>query len=158
MKQGFRVTPARTEAELDAARALFGAYSDSLPVDLAYQDFASELAALPGCYAPPEGDLWLAFDGEGEPVGCVALRAAGDGACELKRLYLLTNTRGLGLGRKLAEVAIDRARELGYRELRLDTLPTMGAAVELYQRMGFVRTAPYYAPTPPGTVFMALKL
>lgn len=76
----------------------------------------------------------------------------------MKRLFLLPPGRGIDLGRALAEAVVAVARRRGYSELRLDTLPTMHTAVRLYERMGFVRSEPYYAPTPAGTVFMALKL
>jgi ribosomal protein S18 acetylase RimI-like enzyme len=76
----------------------------------------------------------------------------------MKRLYLAPAARGSGLGRALAQAVVEAARGLGYRELRLDTLGTMSAAIGLYERMGFVRIAPYYGPTPAGTIFMALAL
>lgn len=76
----------------------------------------------------------------------------------MKRLFILPAARGLGLGRALTEAVIDRARRPGYRQLRLDTLGSMTAAQALYRSMGFERITPYYAPTPEGTVFMALGL
>jgi len=138
---------------------LFRAYAASLPVDLGYQDFAAELAALPGKYAPPQGALLLARTPAGEALGCVALRPLETaGVCEMKRLFLRPAARGLGVGRGLAEAIVAQARALGYREIRLDTLPSMTTAVALYEALGFVRTGAYYAPTPPGTIFMALEL
>jgi len=135
------------------------AYAASLPVDLGYQDFGAELAALPGKYAPPKGELFLARDKAGSPLGCVALRPMSpDGFCEMKRLFLLPDARGLGLGKALTEQVVEAARARGYRELRLDTLPTMEAAIDLYERAGFRRVTSYYEPTPPGTIFMSLTL
>lgn len=159
MTSGFQIVPARTAADLAAVAELFAGYAASLPVDLGYQDFGGELAALPGKYAPPAGELFLARDPAGAPLGCVGLRPLPDaGCCEMKRLFLLPAARGLGLGRALTEAVIDQARRLGYRELRLDTLASMTAAQALYGRMGFERIDPYYAPTPEGTVFMGLRL
>jgi len=159
MSPRFDIRPARTPDDLAAVAALFRAYAASLPVGLDYQDFDAELAGLPGKYAPPAGELLLARDAAGAPLGCVALRAlAVDGACEMKRLYLDPAARGSGLGRALAGHIVETARRLGYRELRLDTLPGMGAAQALYAGMGFTEIAPYYAPTPAGTVFLALRL
>lgn len=154
----FSINAATTAEDLQAAGILFEGYASSLPVDLAYQDFAAEHASLPGKYAPPAGVLLVARGVNGEPLGCVGLRPLSDECCEMKRLYLLPAARGLGLGRALALAAIEEARRLGYNELRLDTLPTMAAAQALYTRLGFDRIASYYGPTPPGTVFMALKL
>lgn len=159
MTAGFRIAPARSPDDLAAVADLFAGYAASLPVDLGYQDFDGELAALPGKYAPPGGELFLARDAAGAPLGCVGLRPLPDEACcEMKRLFLLPAARGLGLGRALTERVIDQARRLGCRELRLDTLATMTAAQALYRSLGFEPIDPYYAPTPEGTVFMSLRL
>ena len=159
MTAGFHIAPARGAADLAAVAELFAGYAASLPTDLGYQDFDGELAALPGKYAPPTGELFLARDAAGAPLGCVGLRPLDeDGACEMKRLFLRPAARGLGLGRALTEAVIDQARRIGYRELRLDTLATMTTAQALYGSMGFERIDPYYAPTPDGTAFMGLRL
>jgi len=157
MTDHIRIRPASGADDMRVLADLFRGYAASLPVDLDYQDFDDELAALPGKYAPPKGVLLLARDADGA-LGCVGLRALAEGVCEMKRLYLLPAARGLGLGRALADAAVAEARRLGYRELRLDTLPTMARAIAMYEQMGFERIEPYYRPTPPGTVFMALRL
>jgi len=159
MQGEFTIVPARTGEDLRAVAALFADYAAALPVDLAYQDFAAELAGLPGKYAAPRGALLLARGRDGAVLGCVGLRPIDlPECCEMKRLYLLPAARGMGLGRVLTEAVITEAKRLGYRELRLDTLASMRAAQALYARLGFVRIEPYYQPTPPGTVFMALAL
>lgn len=155
----FRIVPARSDADLDAVAALFRAYAGSLGVDLAYQDFAAELAALPGKYAPPDGELLLARDEGGRALGCVALRPIEPrGCCELKRLYVTPDGRGLGLGRALVEAITTAAIRIGHRELRLDTLPSMRAAQALYRRLGFRPIEPYYDTPIAGTVFLARSL
>lgn len=158
-KAQFEIRPVRGPGDLAATVDLFHAYAASLGVDLAYQDFEGELAAMPGKYAPPEGELLLARGADGAPLGCVALRpVAPEGCCEMKRLYVAPEARGLGLGVALVEAIVGVARDIGYRELRLDTLPDMIEAQSLYARLGFVRIAPYYDTPVAGTVFMALKL
>lgn len=155
----FEIRPARSPRELDAARSLFAAYAASLPIDLGYQGFDCEVAELPGKYAPPRGELLVAWDGFARAVGCVGLRPLGDsGACELKRLYVAPRARSSGLGRMLADAIVEIARADCYLRLVLDTLPGLVAAVRLYERMGFRRIAPYYGPTPPGSIFMELDL
>jgi len=159
MARDFHITPVRVVDDIKAAAELFASYATSLHVDLGYQGFDAELAALPGKYAPPPGELLLARDCQGTPVGCVGLRPlSAEGCCEMKRLFILPSARGLGLGRAMAEAVIETAKQRGYNELRLDTLATMTAAINLYEQMGFNRISPYYKPTPAGTVFMALRL
>ena len=128
---------------------LFREYAKGLSVDLCFQDFESELRSLPGAYAPPNGLLLLA-DVAGELAGCVAVRPLEAGICELKRLYLRSAYRGAGLGRGLAEAAINAARQIGYARIRLDTLPEMQAAQRLYESMGFYDIPPYYDNPIPG--------
>ena len=155
----FQISPVRSAPDLEAAVALFNAYAGSLGVDLAYQDFAAEVAAMPGRYAPPKGELLLARDNGGAPLGCVALRPTEpDDCCEMKRLYVSPEGRGRGLGRALADAILGAAVRIGYREIRLDTLPTMAEAQSLYRKLGFVPIAPYNETPIAGTVFMAKVL
>lgn len=155
----FSISAVSTPEDLADVRRLFDAYAASLSVDLAYQGFKAEVAGLPGRFAPPTGALLIARRSSGEAIGCVALRALEQpGTCEMKRLYVTPEGRGLGLGRALAEAAADRARDLGHRELHLDTLPDMTAAQSLYARMGFEPVAAYYDTPVDGTVFLRKKL
>jgi ribosomal protein S18 acetylase RimI-like enzyme len=149
----------RSAEELAAVATLFREYEASLDTDLCFQGFEAELAGLPGAYAPPRGELLLARDPSGEPLGCVALRPVDPGGvCEMKRLYVAPTGRGLGLGKALMAAVIDQARGLGYREMRLDTLPAMTTAQRMYREAGFRPIEPYYKTPVGGTVFMALGL
>lgn len=154
---GFGIAEALDAEAVEACRRLFVEYQQGLGVSLCFQGFEAELASLPGDYARPRGRLLLARIA-GEPAGCVALRPLGDGAAEVKRLYVRTAYRGMGIGRTLAECAVDEARALGYRSLKLDTLPAMAEAQRLYAELGFVDTAPYYDNPVPGARFLALDL
>jgi ribosomal protein S18 acetylase RimI-like enzyme len=151
----FVIAPVRTTDDLAATVGLFRAYAASLDVDLSYQDFAAELDAMPGKYAPPAGDLLLARDSDNIPVGCVGLRPIDPaGCCEMKRLYVSPAGRGVGLGRNLVDAVVTVAERIGYREMRLDTLPSMAGAQALYRRLGFEVMAPYYDTPVVGTLFM----
>lgn len=142
-----------------AVAALFREYEASLGIDLCFQGFESELASLPGKYAPPDGALLLAKDERRAPIGCVALRPFGiDGVCEMKRLYVMPKARGLGLGRALVAEIVEAGTLIGYREMRLDTLPSMQAAISLYSEAGFQPIEPYYETPLAQTVFMARAL
>lgn len=159
MEQTVHVKVASSDHDLNLVYKLFEEYAESLPIDLDYQDFVSELEGLPGKYSDPRGALLLALDQNGSPLGCVGLRPLDDiGCCEMKRLYTLPSARGLGIGRTLTLAIIGEAKRKGYHTLHLDTLPTMSSAIALYEKLGFNVIEPYYGPTPSGTVFMAIAL
>lgn len=139
------------------ARSLFREYAEAIATDLEYQGFAAELAALPAPYVAPCGVLFVAYAGS-DVAGCVGLRPLDRRTGELKRLYVRPAYRSRGLGKYLVESVIRAARQAGYQELRLDTLPSMGSAQALYRRLGFVEIPPYNNPHLPGTRFYALKL
>ena len=150
------VVPA-TEADLDDIRTLLREYEATLAFPLDFQQFDREVAELPGAYAPPRGALLLARQGEAA-AGCVAVRRIEPEICELKRLYVRPEARGTGLGRRLAEAALAEARRLGYRHIRLDTVPGMQAAQSLYEQMGFREIDPYTTNPVAGTRFLELDL
>jgi len=155
----FHIEPVRSAIDREATVQLFQAYASSLGIDLAFQDFASELAALPGKYSPPAGELLLARDIHGEPLGCVGLRPmATEGCCEMKRLYVAPRGRGSGVGTALIDAIIGEAIRIGYTEMRLDTLPSMTRALALYAKAGFMAIEPYYDTPLADTIFLGRQL
>jgi ribosomal protein S18 acetylase RimI-like enzyme len=152
-----RIIEAHEAPLLESVRCLFLEYSRGVGVDLCFQDFSKELAGLPGDYRPPTGALLVALSDE-EAVGCVALHRWSEDAAEMKRLFVRPAGRGSGLGRRLALEVIDRARRAGHRHLRLDTLPSMQAAIALYRSLGFREIPPYRENPVPGSLFFELDL
>ena len=152
-----RLQAAASASDLESVRTLFREYADSLGVNLDYQGFEEEVRDLPGNYSPPSGTLVLAFNDD-ELVGCVGVRPIDDEIAEMKRLYVRPSGRGLGLGRTLAEAAIRFATVTGYTRMRLDTLPQMDRAQELYRSLGFMPIDAYRYSAVPGTVFLELVL
>lgn len=154
------VTPQTPDA-LQVTREIFREYAQELGVDLCFQGFEAELAGLPGDYAPPRGALFLAL-ADGTVAGCVALRPLDSSdypdAAEMKRLYVRKAYRGLGLGRQLAEAALDAARQAGYATVLLDTLDDMESARALYEDLGFVAIDPYYHNPIPGAHYLKADL
>lgn len=139
------------------ARRLVEEYAASLDIDLAFQNFAEELAHFESAYAPPSGAFLLAR-ANGAWVGCVGLRKLTDADGEIKRLYVAPAARGLGLGRDLVRGIVDEGRKLGYARLVLDTLPSMREARALYQALGFKPIAPYRYNPVAGTAYLELRL
>lgn len=130
------VVQASTPEGWAAADRLIRAYLDELPFDLDFQDLDRELAELPVEYGPPVGAALLAVEGD-EAIGFVGIRRFADGVGELKRMYVTPAGRGRGTGRALAAAAIDAAGALGYREVLLDTVASMEAAIATYTSLGF---------------------
>jgi ribosomal protein S18 acetylase RimI-like enzyme len=159
----FVIRDVRDAGDIADARRLFEAYAASLGVDLCFQNFAHELANLPGDYAPPHGCLLLAENAD-RVMGCVALRPLAQRSSdatsigEVKRLYVDPAARAAGIGRALAEAVIGRAHAIGYEMLKLDTLATMTRARALYATLGFRECAPYYENPLPGVFYMMLTM
>lgn len=142
---------------IDTVRQLFGEYVAALGMDLAFQGFDEEFAGLPGKYAPPRGRLLLAFC-DGKPAGCVAMRERDETACEMKRLFVRPEYRGLKIGLALVERVVAEAKEIGYAGIVLDTHTTMTKSVALYRGLGFYEIPPYYHNPYPDVVFLRLDL
>ena len=144
--------------DIQHARELFEEYAAALGISLCFQNFDQELAELPGQYVPPTGRLILAIENS-QVAGCVALRRIGEGICEMKRLYVRPNFRSRGLGRDLTERILSEARYIGYKVMRLDTLPgKMDQALGMYRSLGFREIEPYYPNPVAGAVFMEMAL
>jgi GNAT superfamily N-acetyltransferase len=152
-----KVIPVQSADHLLAVRQVFEEYAEWLGVDLCFQGFQQELDGLPGDYAPPDGQLLMAVEGD-QAAGCVAMRKLGDGICEMKRLYVRPKHRGKGLGRKLAEAIIAEARTIGYQRMRLHSLTSLKEAAALYRSLGFTEIPPYQYNPQPDVVFMEVEL
>ena len=146
-----------SEKHLTSIRELFLEYAESLGFSLCFQNFDKELANLPGDYSPPDGRLILALD-ENKPIGCVALRKLEKHICEMKRLYIKPEMRGIGLGEQLVRTVIDEAVKIGYMKMRLDTVPKMKEAIDLYSKIGFKEVGPYRENPIEGAMYMEMDL
>ena len=152
------IIQAETSGQIQEVRLLFREYETWLGVDLCFQSFEKELKNLPGEYVKPSGRLFLALGVE-KIAGCIALRKINEATCEMKRLFVRPDFRGLRLGKMLIEKVIAESKTIGYRRMRLDTLPDkMPKAVELYQFYGFREIPPYYENPHKETLFMELDL
>ena len=148
------VAPATTTQHIEEVRILMRAFIDwqrdryHQEIELVdiYSDpvaFESELASLPGEYAPPTGRLLLASEDE-RPVGCVALHDLGDGACGMKRMFVFSEYHGRGVGQLLAKTVIEEAKHASYKVMRLDTGARQVEAQGLYGKLNFKPIDAYY--------------
>ena len=140
--------------KLDDIRHLFQEYTamlvetdETVKACLAAQGYGDELDHAEEKYGLPDGRL----------VGCAAIHRLDETCCELKRLYIQPACRGRGLSRLLMEQCIGEAKQIGYRQMRLDTLPFMTAAIGLYRQYGFYEIPPYY-DNPIPAIFMQKDL
>ena len=143
--------------DLRQVRELFQEYWDSFGFTPCFQGFETEVAELPGSYAPPGGALGVLMV-EGRPAGCVALRRFDETTGEFKRLYVRPGFRGRGAGRRLMEWVLSKARQLGYQRVVADTMPQMTEALAMYERAGFHKTGPYGANPTPGAIYLVKNL
>ena len=143
--------------DIPAIRDIFREYEEYLNIDLCFQNFEDELSNLPGDYNAPSGAIFIALVDD-SLAGCVALRPMDRTTCEMKRLYVKPDFRGLGLGRKLAVAIMDKAVEIGYCKMRLDTLDRLKEAMKLYSSLGFRKIKSYYHNPLKGVVYWELKL
>ena len=138
-----RLVAVKSSKEYKIAISLFKEYALQLGVDLSFQNFNQELQNIEQQYAKPNGVLYIVFDNNEKAIGCFGIRMFEDAICELKRMYVNKNYRGQGLGKRLLIKSIEVGKELGYKKMRLDTLPTMKAAIGLYKKTGFYEIPAY---------------
>ncbi|ANB15498.1 N-acetyltransferase (predicted) [Sugiyamaella lignohabitans] len=162
MTNTFNIVEVRNSTDLEDTLKLFlkyVEYAGSLGINLAFQDISKELESMPGKYSPPTGELLLARDSTtGKPLACVGLRPLEGSYCEMKRLYVCEEARGLGLGTAMVKKIMEAGKSLGYKQIRLDTVPIMNDAVELYKKCGFETISAYYDTPLENTIFLGCQL
>lgn len=138
----FKLYEASSNEDYSKAADLFREYASVIGIDLGFQNFQDELQSIEEQYSSPKGLLILVKNNTLE-VACAGVRAFNGDICELKRMYVRGVARGYGLGRIMLRQCMQRAAELGYRKMRLDTLPNMADAIHLYETEGFYAIEPY---------------
>ena len=133
-------------------------YTNRLNRDLSFQRIDEELADPAIKYTAPEGELLVAVDENNNVIGMVAYHRHSSRRCEMKRLYVKPETRGLHLGEKLVSEIIKHARQAGYKEMVLDTIIPLKAAIGLYRKNGFKECEPYYDNPMDDVIYMIKKL
>lgn len=139
--------------DFNEGKDLFKQYADSLNIDLSFQDFDNELKTIRQQYNQPKGALILVYFDE-KSIGCAGIRELSTDIAELKRMFILPEYRGHKIGKKLLEYSFETAQKLNYNKIRLDTLPDMIQAQNLYRSLGFYEINSYRYNPVAGTVFM----
>ena len=153
----FHIKQVKKSDDIETVQTLFDEYVTALNIDLTFQNYDNERRHIADIYLPPTGALYLA-ENNGASAGCVGLRKLDGQRCEMKRLYVRPDFRGMGLGAALCYQIIEKGRQLGYTEMLLDTLASMHGAVALYRSLGFKQIAPYYHNPLPDAQYLALRL
>lgn len=150
------VIQVETETDINAVRELFLEYLQFveryLGQDLSFQGTEKEFADFPQTY-----DALYLGQLDGQPVAACGLKPFKPGICELKRLYCRPQARGHGLGLKLSQAVIIKARDLGYKHIYLDTDYGLTHANAIYEALGFQDIDKYYN-NPMDSRFMGLAL
>ena len=132
----------QNESDWNEARKLVREYTLSLGIDLAFQDIETELSNLKEKFEGNGGGFFLARNDQ-EIIGCVGFWRIDNRTCELKRLYVVPQARGQQIGEQLIQMVLDKARDMHYSTILLDTIDTMKTAIGLYRRMGFTEIGAY---------------
>ncbi|MEM7105055.1 MAG: GNAT family N-acetyltransferase [Bacteroidota bacterium] len=148
----------KSSQDFQFAVALFREYADYIGIDLSFQNFEEELSSVQDQYVRPAGVLFLAYANGDKLSGCFAIRKLEKEVCELKRMYVRPAARGLGVGKLMMKKGIETARALGYQKMRLDTLPSMKAAIHVYTKAGFYEIEPYRFNPIEGTRYFEIDL
>lgn len=138
-----------------AVAALIAEYAAAYAYELGDQDVVGEGMKAREYY---EAGGLLVADDDGTVVGCVAYEPWGDDRCRMKRMYVLDEARGKGVGRMLAEACLESARKDGFKVMVLDTTKSMDAARGLYASLGFEEWEPDYEAPCNDTIYMRRNL
>ena len=148
----------KSDKDYNLAAKLFKEYASQLNLDLSFQNFEEEIINIEEQNSKPDGLILIAYDIDRNPIGCFGIRKFADSVCELKRMYLKKEMRRKGIGKQLLIKAIESAKALNYRYIRLDTLPTMETAIILYEKMGFYEIDAYRFNPIQGTKYFEIQL
>ncbi len=153
----FQFKLAKTEVDYKTTETLFREYALLIQCEHCFVHFEEELKILNQMYGAPNGGIILVWAGE-DVIGCVAIRKMNEGIAELKRMYLKTEFRNFGLGKKLLKEAETLAKSLGYHHLYLDTMPKLKPAIHLYESAGFDRYTPSFESSVNEIIFFRKEL
>lgn len=142
MSDKILIKTVQTKEDYFLAKKLILEYVAWLRIDLSFQNFDAEMAALPEMYNEQNGGLFLAFKND-EAIGIAGLRRFSINESEVKRMFVKEDARGFGIGKLLLQKCIETARKAGYNKIKLDTADFMQTAIKLYIDNGFMEIPAY---------------
>ncbi len=142
MKKELEITVCKTTTDFDIAKKLTKDYMQWLGFDLCFQNIEQEFDTFDKMYNQPDG-CFIYANYKGNIAGGVGIRKLADGVCEMKRLYVYADYRGLNIGLKLCEEIITVAQKMGYQKMKLDTIAKLDKAIKIYQFLGFYEIDKY---------------
>jgi GNAT superfamily N-acetyltransferase len=144
MRDDSDVTFERADAAQPPASELLEAMVSELEPLYGRIDVPQAPSATPADFAPPGGSFLIGYE-DGEPVCVGGIKRLPDGACEIKRMYVVPQARGRGVARELLAALEDEARSLGYELARLDTGPRQPHAERMYRAAGYAEIGNFNA-------------
>ncbi|HWR94875.1 MAG TPA: GNAT family N-acetyltransferase [Flavobacterium sp.] len=150
MEHKIYIKEVQNESDFKAAKELILEYVTWLGIDsdskviatLKSQNFDKEMNSLPETYGKNDGRLFIALT-NGKVVGVAGIKRFNETECEVKRMYIQPESRGLGIGKLLLNSCIEMAKTLNYTSIKLDTTSYMKSAIKLYTENGFVEISAY---------------
>ena len=126
-----------TNADADAVRNLVFGVLDEYGLRAEHKGVDADLFDLEANYIARGGMFEVVEDERGRLIGTVGLYPKGHGVAELRKMYLIPEARGQGIGKKLMDRLLDQARTLGFHRIELETASVLVEAIGLYRRYGF---------------------
>lgn len=143
---------------IDQVKNMIIEYTKRLGRDLSFQNIEEEFSDPAQKYTAPEGKLLVAVDEYGNVLGMVAYHKHSDERCEMKRLYVSPEYRGMTLGDELVSEITQHAKDAGFKEMVLDTITPLQSAIHLYKKMGFEECKAYYNNPMDDVIYMRKML
>ncbi len=152
-----KLVVANSTQAFNDGRKLFQEYANAIDYEAGFPNFAEELATLENIYVGPLGSLVLAYYHH-QAIGCLAVLEIENDTAELKRFYVQPPFRQFKIGARLLEFTLDQAKQLQFQRVRLEVIPSLGKAKELYRSFGFEEITPFRNVSVEGTTYMEKDL
>lgn len=157
MQATISIISCKSSEDFEIARSISKDYIEWLNMDLSFQNTDKEFKNFNDIYGPPHGWFIIAI-ANNQIAGGVGIRRFTNEICEMKRLFVYDSFQGLGIGKLLCFEIMEKAKELGYNKMYLDTVSRLINANQLYEKIGFKDIQPYYHNPDATARFMEIEI